>query len=295
MHLAQQQTLCLPLVCLQVLALARPPSLPPHCSRELGELLAVLLQPAPAERCSADELLQLPCLQARMHQLPAEVQAGVEGAAAAQLAWQQQEQGAGGGGGVQASAPVPISFHPLAVNACMPPAAYSGGGAGLLDALTPRQPQQQQQQRRGQAPAASGAGRGRPGSRPEEAPGSSSSRRERSASGGSERSSASTRSGLSCLDLAVPTTPPRPAGSPLPGSAHSGGSNRSSWSSGGDSGSRCGEPQPAGAAAAVAAGGLLARAVAGGSARPSPAAPYLSRRSCPDFLSTAASSSCVQI
>lgn len=237
----------------QVLALAAPPALPAGYSADLAALLAALLRQAPADRPSADELLALPVVAGRMQELPSAVRAGLADVTAAQHRWQQQQQQ------VPAEAPVivgapsePLDFTPSAVNACLPPAAYSAAAsAGLLG-------EQQQQLWI--------ATRGRTGSRR-----GALAQRERSASGGSVRSVASSAAassgssgGILPLDLALPLDCP--------------GSPRSRTSSG---------------ALAVQTPVLSRRCLAPGDSSRSFAS--LARQSCPDFLTSAASSSTVQI
>ncbi|KAL4436648.1 hypothetical protein ABPG75_003787 [Micractinium tetrahymenae] len=236
----------------QVLALALPPQLPQGYSADLAALLAVLLRQAPADRPSAAELLGLPAVAARMHELPAAVEAGLADAAAAQHRWQQQQAAEAGGG-----ASGPIDFTPPAVNACLPAAAYSAGSVGLLG--TPRPGQQQtQQQTRGRT----GSRRGAP------------AQRERSASGGSVRSAASSTAGSSSsdsilpLDLALPLDCP---GTPRSGLAGSGSSRTLAV------------PTPV----------ISRRCLAPADSSRSFAS--LARQSCPDFLMTSASSTTVHI
>ena len=167
-----------------VLALQQAPRLPAGYSEELQGLLTALLRPLPAQRPSADELLALPAVAARLRHLPPTVQACLPGAAPARQQQQQQQQAA--------SAAVPPSFDASAVNACMPAAAYPGGRSkGLLVSVQPPSPQPQQQQRR-----LVWAGRGRP-SKQEHA-----AARSRDSSAGSDGSAALSVT-LDSLDLAM--------------------------------------------------------------------------------------------
>lgn len=247
----------------QVLALSAPPPLPPGYSADLAALLAVLLRQAPADRPSADELLALPAVAARMHELPAAVREGLADAAAAQHRWQQQQVASEavvmGSGAVE-----PVNFTPPAVNACLPPAAYSAAcNVGLLG----NPPAGKQQQQPGQLWVAT---RGRGGSRH-----GANAQRERSASSGSVRSAASSAAsssssdGIRPLDLAVPLDCPI---TPRSGRAYSVSSGKS---------------------LAVSTPVLNRRCLA--PADSSRSFPLLARQSCPDFLATLASSSTVHI
>ena len=109
----------------QVLGLSQPPPLPRHYSGELQQLAAALLQPDPAARPTADELLALPPMAARLRELPPPVQPHVTAAAS------QLHQATFKGEHLLE----PVSFEPVAVNACLPPAAYADGTPGVADGL----------------------------------------------------------------------------------------------------------------------------------------------------------------
>lgn len=227
----------------QVLGLAAPPPLPAHIGPNLVEVLAVLLQPLPADRPSADELLARPAVAARLHDLPPAVQSCLAGAVEQRQRWQlqqQQQQQVAVDGGSSSGMPEPESFHPHAVNACLPPAAYPSGSKGALG--TPRPGAQRQQP----APVA----RGRLGGR--QPAGSS---RESSGSSSSERATGSRAPSLASLDLAGLSSPAQ---------------SRVNSSSG---------------------RGNLVVVLHEPRSRPA----LLLRKSCSDFLATAASSTSVQI
>ncbi len=237
----------------QVLSLSAPPQLPAGYSADLAALLAALLRQAPADRPSADELLALPVVAARMHELPGSVRSGLANATVAQQRWQQQQQQAAAeGAAVGGGAAEPLNFTPPAVNACLPPAAYSvAESAGLLG----EQQRQLWVATRGRASKRHGA----------------LAQRERSASGGSTRSAASSAAGSNSsagivpLDLAVPLDC---AGTPRASRASSG-------------------------AFAVHTPVIRRQCLAPADSGRSFAS--LARQSCPDFLMSAASSSTVHI